>query len=339
MITKNKKSKSADIIVGLDIGSYSVKSVVVVLTKDGIEVQRFVDAPLSQDKRIEDVLSAMDLSSYKHVRTAVSGPSVIIRRIKMPLMTPAELKGAIRFEAEAHIPFPIDDCVLDYQVLSQDAQKKEMSIILVAAKKEFVDARYKTLSDLKIFPEMIDLDIFCLINAFESLNSEKIDKCYALLNIGHKMSSFAIIQDGQPFFVREIARGGYQVTKALAALKAIPEDQADQLKIVKSAEDAEALKSATKTGFESLSEEIRNSVDFAESEIGEGVSKIYLSGGGALALDAAAYLTQEIGRSVQLWDNTAKMSFSEGLDQKLISGRWAELNVVLGMALRGMAKK
>ena len=183
-----KKPTSA---TGLDIGSYSVKCVEMSHTKDAIELHRVTILPLPGISKLPDVLKAMDLQGAKHVRISVSGPSVLVRRITLPLMTPAELKGAIRFEAESHIPFPIDDCILDSQILNQP-DKKTMNVMIVAAKKEFIRSRLKVLEDLDVHPELIDMDIFCLLNVFEVLKEKIEEKSYGLLNIGHNLSSFAI---------------------------------------------------------------------------------------------------------------------------------------------------
>ena len=328
------KSNKTETIVGLDIGSYSIKSVEVIRTDAGIELHRAVVLPVQRDEDLKQILQQMKLSPASRVRAALSGPSIIIRRISMPLLSSRELQSAIRFEAESHIPFSIEDCILDYQVLSQDSAKKEMSILLVAAKRDLVEARYKLLSEAGIYPELMDLDIFCLVNAFEVLSPGEREKSFGLLNIGHRVSSFAIIHEGLPSFVREISMGGFQVTEALMSAKGCTEAQADEIKMKKPAEETEVLKSATRKGFEPLFEEIRHSIDYVENEIKDELKMLYISGGGALATGVSDFLTEDIGRPVLFWDNTQKMQLLKNVDDQFMKDHSMELNVALGMTLR-----
>jgi type IV pilus assembly protein PilM len=76
----------------------------------------------------------------KNVVTAVSGRAVIVKKVVMDKMNPDDAKEAIFWEAEQHVPFDIDDVCLDFQVLNEDVGANQMEILLVAAKKEMVNA-------------------------------------------------------------------------------------------------------------------------------------------------------------------------------------------------------
>ena len=111
-------SKSGSTI-GLDIGSYSVKYVEMSHDKQGIQLHqaKLVTVPNPSAESLKALLRTLMPPVppvVKRVRISMSGQSLLIRRIKLPLMTPVELKGAIRYEAESHIPFPVDDCLLDF---------------------------------------------------------------------------------------------------------------------------------------------------------------------------------------------------------------------------------
>ncbi len=332
--------------VGLDLGSYAIKCVEISRNNDKMTLERVSILPVPDQlpdnvfKTLKVLIQTMP-SPPKHVRISVSGSSLLIRRIALPLMTPAELKGAIRFEAEGHIPFNIEDCILDFQMLNQDAEKKTMNVLLVAAKRELILERIKMLADAGINPEIIDLDIFCLINAFEVLGNAQNEKVYGVLNIGHRVSSFAIIQDTRPFFVREIAFGGQNVTKELAGLRGIPEAEADELKMnpTNDIEIQEVLKNATHKGFEMLAEELRHSIDYFENETGEDLKNIWISGGGAKSFNAPATLSEELGKNVSLWNNIKKMEIFGTLDMKYLEEHSPQLNVAFGMVIRGIGAR
>ncbi len=337
------KSKTT-VSLGLDIGSYAVKCVEITQRGQSVELHRVIILPVSDPspetlrKILKSLLEGFPIPP-KNIRIAVSGPNVLTRRISLPSMTPAELKSAIRFEAERHIPFSIDDCVLDFQILNTSADKKFMNVMLVAAKRDLILQRVKLLEDLGLYPRIIDVDIFCLINAFQMLSADDMDrKTVGILNIGHRVSSFAIVQDSQPFFVRDVPLGGIGVTKALMESTGTTESAADELKIQKSPESAEMLKEASQKGFEPLAEELHHSIDYFENETGEELKTIWMSGGGALSLGAAEIFSEELGKNVSLWDNTKKMEVLGQLDAQYLSQNSPLLNVALGMVLRGAGK-
>ncbi len=320
--------------MGIDVGTFSIKCVEI--TRDS-GVPRLTRADLFPVQPGKDTLAhiqGLGLDATKSVRISLSGPSVLIRRLVLPSMTAAELKGAIQFQAESQLPISVEDYQLDSQILGQP-DKKTMSVLLVAAKKELVHERLKLFSSLEIHPHIIDVDIFCLLNAFQLLEEAEAKKNYGLLNIGHKSSSFIIVQNGAPFFVREIGFGGQQVTQALAATKGIPEAEAAALKTKKPAEAAKDLQTATEKGFEALLDEVKHSIDYFENEAGDDLKKVWISGGGALSQGSAAFFSEGLGREASLWRPTKSVELAEGVDAAFFAEHGPEFHVALGMALRG----
>jgi type IV pilus assembly protein PilM len=331
--------------IGLDIGSYSIKCVEILRAGQTTQLRRvsIFPTPSGNPRELEKILKIMFLpleGRLNRLRISVSsGSSLLMRRVRLPLMTAAELKGAIVFEAEGHIPFPVEECLLDFQILSQDAPNKSMEVMLVAAKKVFIQERLKPLADIGVTPEIVDVDMFCLLNTFETLGDDEGQAVYGILNVGHQNSSFAIVHEKQPFFVREIPTGAVEVTRALAEAKGISEPEADKLKTEQPSGEAEALLSATRRGLETLVDEMRHSIDFFENETGQELKKIWMSGGGALSFQAPVVLSEELGRQVALWDNTKKMGVFGEIDRAYLSENSLVLNVSLGMALRGLEVK
>jgi len=332
------KSKSASRI-GLDIGNYSVKCVEMTRTKDKVVLNQASVALLggqSPDNLIALLKPFLPLiaASPDHIRVVLSGSSLLVRCVQMSQMTHAELKSAIRFEAENHIAFPIDDCILDFKILNQDPEKKVMNVLLVAAKRDFIQERLRMLFDLDIHPEAIDVDTFALVNAYEILNSHEPDKMFGVLNIGHRVTSLAILKDGLPLFVRDLPLGGHSVTKSIGEARGVSDQQADEIKILAPSEAAEDLKTAYQT-LDTLAEELHNSIQYFENEAGETLKSIWLSGGGALAPGVPAMLSEALGKEVALWDNLKKIEIAPTVDRALVEKHSAALNIAFGLALRG----
>src|ERR1700687_3350985 len=139
--------KQKKVVVGLDIGSSSIKEVELKGTKHGYELVSFGLESLAQDTVVDGAimdapLVAGAISSIfeaqkiktKSVATAVSGHSVIVKRVTLPSMTEEELYDRIQSEASQHIPFDIADVNLDYQLL--ESVDSQMDVLLVAVKKD-----------------------------------------------------------------------------------------------------------------------------------------------------------------------------------------------------------
>src|SRR5262249_27444057 len=135
-------------IVGLDIGSSSIKAIQVrnqngqyhLVAGGMIEIPReTADMKISDGQKslLADLIKKLFKENgikAKNVVTSLSGDSVIIRYVKLPFMTPEELRGAISKEAEQYIPLNIDQVVLDFQILgeTQEEGQKKLDVLLVA---------------------------------------------------------------------------------------------------------------------------------------------------------------------------------------------------------------
>src|ERR1700758_4705533 len=136
-------------IVGLDVGSSSIKAVELKKKGGQIEVAHLGLEPLSSDIVVDSMIvdsgtvssaiSKLFLDNQiktKGVATAVSGHSVIVKKISLPSMSDQELADTIEKEAAQHIPFDLADVSLDYQILSDEVGTPQMDVLLVAVKKD-----------------------------------------------------------------------------------------------------------------------------------------------------------------------------------------------------------
>ena len=125
-------------LVGLDIGSHSIKIVELKHLKHGFELKNFGIAQLPPEAIVDGVImdSAVVVESVRNlvsnlklknrnVSTSVSGHSLIVKKIQLPLMTEAELEEQIQWEAEQYIPFEIEEVNLDFQILGPLPDEEE----------------------------------------------------------------------------------------------------------------------------------------------------------------------------------------------------------------------
>ena len=146
--------------VGLDIGSGLVKVAVVDHSKKQPELVKVAVVPLLADaivegevmdpgivaEAIQSALAASDVKG-KQVVTAVGGRDVIIKRIQIERVKEQQARELMRWEAEQHVPFDMESVELDFQILDPDDDGVEMSVLLVAAKRELIESKLRVLTD------------------------------------------------------------------------------------------------------------------------------------------------------------------------------------------------
>ena len=169
-------------------------------------------------KSVKTLMAESGISGKK-VIVSLSGDAVLVRIIKMPVMSKAELKNAIQFEAEQYIPMKIEQVVIDLHVqreLMDEGQKKQ-EVVLVAAKAEAVSDLLALLSATGLQPGIIDYDPFCLHNEFELNYGVQKGETVAILHTGSKVTTFMLIEDGLFQLGRDLPLAGNTLTKDIQA--------------------------------------------------------------------------------------------------------------------------
>ena len=165
----------------------------------------------------------------KQVVTAVGGRDVIIKKITMDRMKEAEAREVIRWEAEQHVPFDMDNVELDFQILDPDGEGLQMTVLLVAAKRELVEHKLALLADVGLEPSIIDVDAFALHNAFEINYPEAMNGVVGLVNIGHETTNINILDDGVPVLTRDIPVGTRRFREDLQRERGLSAEEAETL--------------------------------------------------------------------------------------------------------------
>src|SRR5882757_585157 len=230
-------------LVGVDIGSSAVKVCQVKESRRGVSLvklgfaelpaQAIVDGHVMNSGVVIESLSRIfhDLKiRQRDVAMSVSGQSVIIRKITVPMMTSAELAEQIQWEAEQHIPFDIKDVQIDYEVLRQRPQAGQMDLLLVAAKRDDIQDYAQLARDAKLKPQVVDIDAFTIQNVFEFSRGLPPDHTVALINVGASLSTLNIVARGVSTFTRDIANGGNFISDEIRKKLGISLEEADAFK-------------------------------------------------------------------------------------------------------------
>ena len=279
---------------GLDIGSGFVKLVVVDHSGEQPEITQLATSPLVPDAIVDGevmdpvlvadtIRSVVDSAGLKkkNVVAAVGGHDVIIKKIQMDRMEEADAREVIRWEAEQHVPFDMESVQLDFQILDPGGEGGQMSVLLVAAKRELIDNRQSLLSDAGLNVSIIDVDAFALHNAFEVNYPDEMQGLIALVNVGHETTNVNLIENGVPVSVREISFGSRRLREALQRERSLTADEAEEMVQGRSENHAE-LDSFVAERADELGVGIERAAAFVSAQTGGAeISRIFLSGGGA----------------------------------------------------------
>ncbi len=349
-------------VLALDIGSYAIKCCHVKMEAQGPVLKVWGYLPYKvkpeatpDEKKAEAIKEIKAFLIQKGVKlpetaTSLSGNSVIVRYVKFPRLTKAELSATLATEAEPFIPFDINEVQLGFHILGEITEEgqKKMETVLVAAKKELVNQRLDVLQGAGLTPAIIDVDSFALENVHEKLRDPKNDPGATLyLNMGHMVTNLSIIENGVTRVVRDIFISGNTLTKAI--MKAFQADaaKAEELKkqygiIVDPAEKEKALQEgqrealgvsqAVTTVIKDLVGEVHRSVDFYLSQGPErSIGRIALMGGTARLKNLAKHLSAELKVPVTVVDPFAFLKTRPAdLPEELAPA----FGVAMGLALR-----
>ena len=337
--------------VALDIGSGLIKLVQIshgtgetVLTK--VATTQVVDDAIVEgevmDKGIvADAVRGLMASSgikTKQVVTAVGGRDVIIKKIAMDRMKEAEAREVIRWEAEQQVPFDMDNVELDFQILDPDADGLQMTVLLVAAKRELVETKLALLRDVGLEPSIIDVDAFALHNAFEVNHPDAMRGVVGLVNIGHETTNVNILDDGVPVLTRDISIGTRRLREGLQRERGLSAQEAERM--LQAFETDPMLLPFLENRGEELAVGIERAAAFLQSasRSAGGVSRLFTTGGGSRIPGLNKILADRLRLPVQQANPIQRLTVAEGVFDMVERDEIAPLLMLpIGLALRSAA--
>ncbi len=285
-----------DRLVGLDIGSKTIKAAELVENKKGVCLSKFgmtdIAPGLIEEGAVKDPEAVADairqlFKSYSiknhNVAISVGGYSVIVKKISVPMASEEQLQDTIQFEAEQYIPFDINDVNLDFQILGENENNpNQMNVLLVAAKQDMVN-EYVNLAQLAgLEPKVIDVDAFALQNIFE-LNYAVENENVALIDIGASKTSLNILKGQESVFMRDVSLGCGQINQKISATTDCSLEEAESIKFgdLAGRMSPEELSEIISSVVADWCTEIRRALDFFYSTYPDDqIRRIVLSGGG-----------------------------------------------------------
>lgn len=356
-------------LTGLDLGSRALKSVSLAKVKSGYGLTAlahqeipFQDEDVPREKVATEALERFVKEGgvkSRDVVVALSGEFVNIRPVDVPKMPAEELRNVLSYDIESYIPVNRDESIVDFQIIGDSkVDQTKMTAIIAAGRMESAENLYKMTSQAKLKAVAIDIDELALANMFDVNYAWEDDfkKTICLLNIGNRLTSLLIFDEGILRFVRPITIAGEVFTKDIQREFALKAEQAEDLKREQGKIVIEDSSSFSLTMFDredrslriyetissslnKLLAEIKRCFDYYDTQYkGKTIERILISGGGVKLKNLDRHLQDKLSVQVDLVDPFRQIHVpSKGPMTSLIESNSAAFAVSVGLALRKFA--
>ena len=322
-------------ILGLDLGAYSVKGVLLETAMRSASVRAYGEVKNTGDlmAAVTELLARGDLNADQVV-VSMPGLGLATHPIALPFSDPKRIESTLAFEVEEQLPFDLSEAAYDYQVASVDGGGSHLLVGVV--KKEDLSKLLASLHTLKVEPRIVTHPALAVQNLMPALPAT--EGPIAIIDIGHERTSVSIGRQAVGVeTARTFAGGGFALTRALAAEFKIPIPEAQTWKDEHAAlgehvvgPDAERAAAAFIRGFQSILRELKSTLKSYSARSKRAIEKVYLCGGTAKLPGLAEQLSADLQLPVQVLElpNDAKAAMAAPSPQAAQA---------LALALRGNA--
>lgn len=343
--------------VALEIGAQSVTMGVFTPAGKGYALSRYARRdilldPVEEGMRMDYVSHAIGemVAELKvkgsDVRNVVSGQQVFMRFIKLPLIDIDDISEHVGYEAQQHIPFPLDDIIYSYQVLPE-REPGEQEVLLVAIKKDVLDNLNTQVEDNGLKTRSVDCSITSLYNAYRISYPEDEGESVVILDIGAKTTDIIFSESGR-FFTRSVTAAGSFITNNIAREFNLSFKEAEQLKIESGmvslgngftdnmSEQEAALATTIRTAMSRLSSEVQRTINHYRAQYkGSAPTKAYICGGGARLPYAVEFLQAALNIPVEYLNPLNAFSIGAKVDQEALGMDALCMGPIAGAAVTG----
>lgn len=344
-------------IVALNIGSQRVTmGLLAPSSNGGLILKKYESSTILADPAAEmtrlpqiriavaELVSKLGLSKQK-VSYAISGQSVFTRFVKLPSLDSDDIEQLVAFEAQQHVPFPINEVVWDWQLLNSDGGQQE--VVLVAIKADALDDINDCVKDSDLPTGLVDASPMALANSFV-YNYGDLNEPALMIDIGARTSNLVYL-DGNKVFTRTIAIGGATLTSAIAKEYNVPFIEAESQKCsnglvaldtrhTSQLDDlTAALGSCIRTALNRMPAEIARTTNFFRSQHdGAAPKRIFLAGGGANLSMISDFFQEKLRLPVEFFNPLKRVSVGQGVDVDKVSVEAHQLGEIIGLGLRSL---
>lgn len=345
--------KKTSLMVGIDIGSHSIKAVLLNQNDNGYVLETIAVEPMPRgsivDREIQDIDAVGKVvakirkkisSSVGHAASAVSGQTVITKIIYMDAaLNEHELASQIEIEADSLIPYPLDEVSLDFESLEiNESDPSKINVLLSAARTESVEARVAALEAGGFDTKVIDVESYAVSRGYDltlaQLPDDASAKVVATVDIGATMTLFSVSEAGNHIYSRDQLFGGEQYTRSIVSYYNKSFEEAEMAKLTDDLPPNYTFE--VLAPFHTiLVQQIRRAIQMFLTTSGkEKIDYLVISGGSALVEGIEQLLTEELGIHTVIANPFEGMEISSNIDKDELAKTAPSLMVAAGLALR-----
>ena len=362
--------------VGLDIGTNYIRAAQIkqsgagnaltaygsVAMPFGAVVEGEIVDPEAVSGALKELWKRMGIRN-KDVSIGVSNQKVVVRLIDLPYMERDELEGAIQYQAQDYIPIPIEEAIIDFQIIGDymtPADEHMMEVLLVAAQKDMIASAVSAVEGAGLKLAQVDVTAFALVRSllgdstgWLADEAETPGEALSVVHISSGLTNIAVVERGIPRFTRVSSLAGNQFTQAIANVLNLTFDEAESLKIraglpsidaaqqPEAGEDAQLLQTAQDALEREANKfiaEVRRSLDYYLTQATQAgtIRRIYLTGTGSQLNNLQSYLEKGLQTQVVLGDPLANIQMSGAVEQAATADRMG-CAAAIGLALGGVS--
>ena len=340
--------------IGLDIGTSAVRAAQVSRSKAGAALVAFGQVALPPgavaDGEVRDAGPVAEAIAQlwkraklrsKRVVIGVANQRVVVRQVALPYLEEKEFRSSLRYQVADHIPMPIDNAQLDFQILEDymtEDQDHMMRVLLVAAATDMVEAFLGAVGDGGLQPAGVDLAPFAVARAVSAAarGESGVAGAEAVIDVGAGVTNIIVHHNGEARFVRILLVGGDDATTALSESLDLSYEEAEALKLdLAGMGGPPEAQRVIGDRVDYLVDEIRGSLDYYTSqEDNEPLTSLILTGGASLTPGLISKLERTVGIHVQSGRPLAELDVARsGLTPEQVTQVDPVAAVAVGLAL------
>jgi type IV pilus assembly protein PilM len=344
-LTRQKKTGA---LVGLDIEAGSIAATEVAangtaqVTASAIgplDPGTFHEGEVLDPDRLAAALKSLfaEHKLSKRVRLGIGNQRVVVRTVRLPAIEdPKEMEAAVRFQAQEQVPMPLDQAVLEHQVVggvaAEEGGTAQVDVVVVAARRDMVASFIEPIRRAGLDPVGVDLSAFGMIRALAEPDGGTVGEAgengspppgaVLYCNLGD-VTNLAVARGTACLFTRVSYAGLESISARLTSSRGVEPAHASQWlahvglespveEVDGDPETVSAARGALEEGVTSLVDEMRLSLDYyGAQEAVLPVEQVVLCGPGSAIAGLPARMELGLGIPISVSRPPALGGFDE----------------------------
>lgn len=348
---------AAQKVVTIDLGTSTLKVAEFAVGREGsLTLLRFAIAELGLDPNKEEERARFITPSLtklfkdhgikaKEVDLSISGQSVFMRFVKLPPVDPAQVEQVVAFEAQQNVPFPIPEVTWDYQMMPSRGTGGEAEAVIVAIKKDVLEAEVEAVEKVGVKIKRVDIAPFALLNAFR-YSEPPTEECSLIIDMGARSTNLIFVEK-DCFWIRNVPIAGNQISQSICNEMQEPFIAAETLKkgkgfvslggVYADPEDVDAarISKLIRSTMTRLHVDINRSIAYYRTTLGGSAPKrVFLAGGSSQLPYLDLFIADKLSLPVAYFNPLRNVNLGPALDKTKLHDNSCYTSEVVGLALR-----